>query len=99
VINLDLGKSTQKATFSFIKEVLGALQNKMHVGEISCELTKAFDCVNHELLLSKLNVYGIQNIAGQLFKSHLRDRKQQVVINIPDSNNSIYSDWGLMECK
>jgi hypothetical protein len=62
----------------------------MHVGGISCDLIKAFDCVNHELLLSKLNVYGIQNIADQWFKSYLHDRKQQVVINTPDSNSSIY---------
>jgi hypothetical protein len=54
---------------------------KMCVGGISCDLTKAFDCAYHELLLSKLNCYGIQNIAGQWFKSYLHDRKQQVVIN------------------
>jgi hypothetical protein len=54
----------------------------MHVGVISCDLTKAFDCVNHVLLLSKLNVYGIQNIAGQWFKSYLRDWRQHIEINI-----------------
>jgi hypothetical protein len=53
--------------------------------------------VNHELLLSILNFYGIRNIAGQWFKSYLHDRKQGVEINTPDSNNSIYSDWGITE--
>jgi hypothetical protein len=65
--------STNKALFSITEEILSALSNKMHVGGISCDLTKAFDCVNHELLLSKLNVYGIRNIAGQWFKSYLHD--------------------------
>jgi hypothetical protein len=71
----------------------------MRVGGIFCDLTKAFDCVTHELvgLLSKLNFYGTLNIAGQCFKSCLHDRKQQVDINIPDSNNSIYSYWGVMK--
>jgi hypothetical protein len=51
--------STNKALFNFTHEILSALKNKMHVGEISCDLAKAFDCVNHELLLSKLHFYGI----------------------------------------
>jgi hypothetical protein len=87
--------STDKALFSFTEEILSALNNKMHVGGISCDLTKPHDCVNHELLLSKLNFYGIRNIADQWFKSYLHDGKQRVETNTPDSNNSIYSDWGI----
>jgi hypothetical protein len=68
--------STDKALFTFTEEMLSALNNKMHVGGISCDITKAFDCINYELLLSKLNFYGIRNIAGQWFKSYLHDRKQ-----------------------
>jgi hypothetical protein len=46
----------------------------MHVGGISCDLAKAFECVNHELLPSKLHFYGIRNIPGEWF----HDRRQQV---------------------
>jgi hypothetical protein len=89
--------SQQESIFRFTEEILAALNNKMHVGEISCDLTKAFDCINHELLLPKLIVYGIRNIAGQWFKSYLHDRKQQVVINTQDTNNSNYSNWGVIK--
>jgi hypothetical protein len=33
----------------------------MHVGGIFCDLTKAFDCVNYEILLAKFHFYGIQD--------------------------------------
>jgi hypothetical protein len=44
--------STDKALFNCTDEILSAFNNKMHVGGISCDLAKACDCVNHELLLS-----------------------------------------------
>jgi hypothetical protein len=48
------------------------------------------------LLLSKLSFYGIQNLAGQWLTPYLHDRKQQEEIKSPDSNNSAYSDWGII---
>jgi hypothetical protein len=89
--------STDKALFSFTNEILSGLDNKMHVAGISCDLAKASDCVNHELLLSKLSFYGILNIVGQWFKSYLHDRKQQAEIKSPDSNNSTYSNWDIIK--
>jgi hypothetical protein len=38
-----------------------------HVGGFSCDLAKGFDHVSHDILLSKLNVCGIQGKPGQWF--------------------------------
>jgi hypothetical protein len=70
--------STEEALFSFTNEILCALNNRIHVSGISCDLAKAFDCVNHELLLMKLKFYGIQGRAGQWFKSYLNNTRQKV---------------------
>jgi hypothetical protein len=40
----------------------------MHVGEIFCDLEKAFGCVTHDILLNKLNFCGIQGMAAKWFR-------------------------------
>jgi hypothetical protein len=65
--------STEIASYNLINNILRALNSKMWVGGIFCDLTKAFDYANHNILLSKLEFYGITGRANNLIKSYLSD--------------------------
>jgi hypothetical protein len=84
--------STEKAIYQLTNNILKALDNKYLVGGIFCDLTKAFDCVDHDILLGKLEFYGIKGSANNLIKSYLKDRYQRVVIR-NKSFNTYYSGW------
>jgi len=69
-----LGLRTDNATYKLTTEILNAVNNKLLVGGIFCDLEKAFDCVNHDILLYKLKFYGISDKALQLYQSYLGNR-------------------------
>ena len=50
-----------------------------------CGLTKAFDTVDHQILLAKLNYYGIRGVSNDWFKFYLSNHGQHVSINGYDS--------------
>jgi hypothetical protein len=70
------------------------MNDKVLVGGIFCDLGKAFDCVNHNILLGKLELYGIVGKFQALIKSYLSERYQKVVIDNINLNNSVASNWG-----
>ena len=74
------GKSTLDALLNFVENVCSELNSKKHVVGISIDFSKAFDTVNHHLLLRKLYAYGIRGLPLEWFKSYLNGRTQRVRI-------------------
>jgi hypothetical protein len=70
-----------------------SLDKKKIVGGLFFDLQKAaFDSVNHDTLLSKLNFYGISGKANRLLKSYIKDRYQRVVTK-DNFFNKLTSEW------
>ena len=68
-----------------------SLNNKLLVGGVFCDLQRAFDCVDHDLLLSKMHWYGITGKGYNLIQSYLKNRYQRVII--ANKSRQYYSEW------
>jgi len=64
------------------------MNNKLLEGGIFCDLEKAFDCVNHDILLSELKFYGISDKDLQLYQSYLGNRYCRTVIHNESENSN-----------
>ena len=88
-----VGLRTDNATYKLTAEILNAMNNKLLVGEISCDLEKAFDCINHDILSSKLKFYGISDKDFQLYQSHLGNRYCRTAIYNDSEKSNKVSNW------
>ena len=64
-----------------------ALDKNVYVSAVLMDLSKAFDCLPHNILLDKLSAYGVSSHSLSLLKSYLSNREQQIKVN------SVLSDW------
>jgi hypothetical protein len=74
-----------------INDVLTSLNDKLLVGGVFCDLQKAFDCVDHDIPLSKLNWYGISGKEYKLLSSYLKNRYHSIIIT--NKSKRYYSKW------
>jgi hypothetical protein len=61
------------ATYTLLN-ILSSLGKKNNVGGLFCDLQKALNCVNHNILLAKMEFYGISDIVNKLMRSYLENR-------------------------
>jgi hypothetical protein len=78
------------------------LDENKYIAAILMDLSKAFDCLPHDLILLKLEAYGLSEKSINLLKSYLSDRKQCVKVNnICSSFETVYKGvpQGMMDEK
>ena len=85
------GYSCQSLLLKCIDSWKVALDRKQHVGLLFMDLSKAFDCLPHGLMIAKLKAYGLSTPACELVFSYLNDRKQRVKISTSRSSWSTLS--------
>ena len=73
-------KSTAQATIKVLDYSLPALKNENFTLAVTLDLSKAFDCVDHDNLLTKFEKYGVRGNVLKLIKSYLSNRRQKVRI-------------------
>jgi len=88
-----INSSTENAAYDLFNKITKAMNEKRSLGGLFCDLEKAFDCVNHEILLDKLKFYGITGKLLSLIQSFLQDRYQKVLININPTPVGTSSSW------
>jgi hypothetical protein len=89
--------STDSAIFTLLNETLIALKNKLKAKGLLCDVEKAFDCVNHNILLHKLKIYGITGVSKKLYSQDLIDRYQRVKLEDTLTSINITSNWSKIQ--
>ena len=75
------GYSTQHCLLLMLEKWRKALDRRQNAGGLLTDLSKAFDSINHDLLLAKLEAYGFSYSSLSLIANYLSGRKQRTKVN------------------
>ena len=79
----------QSLLLKFIEDIKSALDKGHKAGAVFMDLSKAFDCLSHALLIAKLNAYGLSTAACELMSSKL----SKFVDNIEQGGTTGFYSW------
>ena len=85
--------STESAISELIGNISKGLHNNKYTIGVFLDLSKAFDTLNHKILLQKLDKYGIRGLAKNWFASYLNNRKQRVKCTPESTGKLVYSEY------
>ena len=74
------GRSTTTAIFNSLKNIMDQIDKRQDVAGLYFDLSKAFDLINHDMLLQKFRCYGTNGTGYNLIKSYVSNRSQKVCI-------------------
>ena len=85
------GKSITHAVLKLTSMIVGAYHGKQFCACFFLDLRKAFDTLDHKILLKKLDCMGFRGHSNEYFRSYIENRKQSVQIGGYSSNKSLIS--------
>ena len=91
------GRSTSQAILQVINNITSAINEREYVLAIFLDIRKAFDTVNHEILLAKLENAGVRGRSLLWFRSFISNRSQRVKIGNSLSNNLLSLAIGVLQ--
>lgn len=91
------GTRIEKAIFTLTNSILSSMNLRHQIGGIFCDLSKAFDCINHDILLAKLHYYGIRGMTLNWFKSYITSRRQRVKIKSQNHKQDSWCKWEIIK--
>ena len=86
--------STELAAIAFLDYIRCGMDLGLLTGAVFIDLRKAFDSVDHEILISKLESYGLRDIELDWFRNYLTDRKQLVSLGKEISDPCLITSGG-----
>ena len=85
--------SCEHAVSELLGDVLKSQEKGEHTISVFLDLSKAFNSLEHNTLLKKLEIYGIRGLPLSWFKSYLGDRSLRVKCSTADSDETVYSEY------